>query len=90
MGVYAGTGRRMWRPGGTGRAGKLGRVGDCIGDCLCLLWEKERQGEDYDSGFGPHYGESWEEWGEIGRGGRWPDGEHIPIATRHPPNQSPP
>ena len=51
------------------------------------MGEGETRG-DYDSGFGPHYGESGEEWGEIGRGGRWPDGEHIPIPTRHPPNQS--
>ena len=43
-GTEGGMGKRRQRAGRR-RVGKLGRVGDCIGDCLCLLWEKERQGE---------------------------------------------
>jgi hypothetical protein len=91
---------RQATPQGTTKAGRdrqrdggglasLGGWGGLHGGLLVpAMGEGETRG-DYDSGFGPQYGESGKERGEMGWGGRWPDGEHRPIATRHPPNQSP-
>ena len=71
--------------GGTAEGGKLGRVGECAR--VATIGGGETRGDGV-AGSGRSYGESVEEWGEMGRGGRWPDGEHRPIATPRPPNQS--
>jgi hypothetical protein len=42
-----------------------------------------------DAGSGRSYGESGEGRGEMGRGGRWPDGEHGPMARQRTTSQSP-